>query len=100
MTLIYSLLHAKHSFKCFVGINLFTSFEAEAVIVLFTNEETEAQRGYMNYQISLRLSVAKFGSEPSPSDSRPCMFLNATRTHIMKGHALCRWHVQDCQVKI
>ena len=45
MTFIYSLLHAKHSSKCFVGIKLFTSFGAEAVTVLFTNEETEAQRG-------------------------------------------------------
>ena len=44
MTFIYSLLHAKHSSKCFVGIKLFTSFGAEAVTVLFTNEETEAQR--------------------------------------------------------
>ena len=39
--------------------------------LIFTNEETEARRGCMNYQISLRLSVAKFGSEARPSDSRP-----------------------------
>lgn len=39
----------------------------------------------MNYQISLRLSVAKFGSEPSPLDSRPCLFLNATLTRLVKA---------------
>ena len=41
----WGAIHAKHSSKCFVGINLFTSFGAEAVIVVLTNEETEAQRG-------------------------------------------------------
>ena len=41
----WGAIHAKHSSKCFVGINLFASFGAEAVIVVLTNEETEAQRG-------------------------------------------------------